>query len=37
MMCLMQFGAIPHDAVLRSFELAGRHLVPAFARAPAPA
>ena len=31
MMCLMQFGSIPHDAVLRSFELAGRHLVPAFA------
>lgn len=35
MMCLMQFGSIPHAAVLRSFELAGRHLVPAFAgRAP---
>ena len=31
MMCLMQFGSIPHAAVLRSFELAGRHLVPAFA------
>lgn len=26
-MCMMQFGAIPHDAVLRSFDLAGRHLV----------
>jgi alkanesulfonate monooxygenase SsuD/methylene tetrahydromethanopterin reductase-like flavin-dependent oxidoreductase (luciferase family) len=31
MMCLMQFGSIPHEAVLKSFELAGRHLVPAFA------
>lgn len=31
MMCLMQFGSIPHDAVLKSLELAGRHLVPAFA------
>jgi alkanesulfonate monooxygenase SsuD/methylene tetrahydromethanopterin reductase-like flavin-dependent oxidoreductase (luciferase family) len=36
MMCLMQFGAVPHEAVLRSFELAGRHLVPAFAREPQP-
>jgi alkanesulfonate monooxygenase SsuD/methylene tetrahydromethanopterin reductase-like flavin-dependent oxidoreductase (luciferase family) len=26
-MCMMQFGAIPHEAVLKSFELAGRHLV----------
>lgn len=26
-MCMMQFGAIPHEAVLRSFALAGRHLV----------
>jgi alkanesulfonate monooxygenase SsuD/methylene tetrahydromethanopterin reductase-like flavin-dependent oxidoreductase (luciferase family) len=32
MMCLMQFGQVPHEAVLRSFDLAGRHLVPAFAR-----
>jgi alkanesulfonate monooxygenase SsuD/methylene tetrahydromethanopterin reductase-like flavin-dependent oxidoreductase (luciferase family) len=32
MMCLMQFGAVPHEAVLRSFQLAGRHLVPTFAR-----
>jgi alkanesulfonate monooxygenase SsuD/methylene tetrahydromethanopterin reductase-like flavin-dependent oxidoreductase (luciferase family) len=31
-MCLMQFGSIPHEAVVRSFELAGTHLVPAFAR-----
>lgn len=33
MMCLMQFGAIPHEAVLKSLELSGRHLVPAFAEA----
>jgi alkanesulfonate monooxygenase SsuD/methylene tetrahydromethanopterin reductase-like flavin-dependent oxidoreductase (luciferase family) len=33
MMCLMQYGSIPPEAVARSFELAGRHLVPAFARA----
>ncbi|HEX5377323.1 MAG TPA: LLM class flavin-dependent oxidoreductase, partial [Phenylobacterium sp.] len=31
MMCLMQFGAIPHEAVLKSLELAGRSLLPAFA------
>jgi alkanesulfonate monooxygenase SsuD/methylene tetrahydromethanopterin reductase-like flavin-dependent oxidoreductase (luciferase family) len=35
MMCLMQFGSIPHAAVMKSFELAGRHLVPAFAEQPA--
>lgn len=29
-MCLMQFGSIPHEAVLRSFELAGRLVAPAF-------
>jgi alkanesulfonate monooxygenase SsuD/methylene tetrahydromethanopterin reductase-like flavin-dependent oxidoreductase (luciferase family) len=33
MMCMMQYGSIPPDAVLKSIELAGRHLVPAFARA----
>ena len=33
MMCLMQFGSIPHAAVLKSIELAGRYLVPAFASA----
>jgi alkanesulfonate monooxygenase SsuD/methylene tetrahydromethanopterin reductase-like flavin-dependent oxidoreductase (luciferase family) len=33
MMCLVQFGSIPAEAVLRSLALAGRHLVPAFARA----
>jgi alkanesulfonate monooxygenase SsuD/methylene tetrahydromethanopterin reductase-like flavin-dependent oxidoreductase (luciferase family) len=27
LMCMIQFGAIPHEAVLRSFALAGRHLV----------
>jgi alkanesulfonate monooxygenase SsuD/methylene tetrahydromethanopterin reductase-like flavin-dependent oxidoreductase (luciferase family) len=27
-MCLMQFGSIPHEAVVRSLELAGRSLVP---------
>jgi alkanesulfonate monooxygenase SsuD/methylene tetrahydromethanopterin reductase-like flavin-dependent oxidoreductase (luciferase family) len=32
-MCLMQFGSIPHEAVLRSFALAGRHLVGAAATA----
>ena len=31
MMCLMQFGAIAPEAVLNSFRLAGRHLVPTFA------
>ncbi len=31
MMCLMQFGSIPHDAVLKSIALTGQHLVPAFA------
>jgi alkanesulfonate monooxygenase SsuD/methylene tetrahydromethanopterin reductase-like flavin-dependent oxidoreductase (luciferase family) len=30
MMCLVQFGSIPHEAVLKSIELAGKHLVPAF-------
>ncbi|MET0274587.1 MAG: LLM class flavin-dependent oxidoreductase [Phenylobacterium sp.] len=37
MMCLVQFGSIPHEAVLKSIELAGRHLVPAFAKAAEPA
>ncbi|HEY3889631.1 MAG TPA: LLM class flavin-dependent oxidoreductase [Caulobacteraceae bacterium] len=31
MMCMMQFGAIPHQAVLDSIALTGRHLAPAFA------
>lgn len=33
MMCMMQFGSIPHAAVLKSIELAGRLLLPKFARA----
>jgi alkanesulfonate monooxygenase SsuD/methylene tetrahydromethanopterin reductase-like flavin-dependent oxidoreductase (luciferase family) len=37
MMCLVQFGSIPHAAVMKSIELTGRHLVPAFARDPEPA
>jgi alkanesulfonate monooxygenase SsuD/methylene tetrahydromethanopterin reductase-like flavin-dependent oxidoreductase (luciferase family) len=32
MMCLMQFGSIPHAAVLRSLQLAGQHLIPHFAK-----
>lgn len=31
LLCLMQFGAIPHDAVKASIRLAGEHLIPAFA------
>ena len=30
MMCMMQFGAIPHAAVLKSMDLAGRYLLPGF-------
>lgn len=30
MMCLMQFGRIPHEAILRSIELTGRHVLPVF-------
>lgn len=33
MMCMMQFGSIPPAAVLKSIELAGRFLLPAFAHA----
>ncbi|ODT89966.1 LLM class flavin-dependent oxidoreductase [Phenylobacterium sp. SCN 70-31] len=33
MMCMMQFGSIPPAAVLKSIELTGRVLAPAFARA----
>ena len=33
MMCLMQFGSIPHTAVTRSIELTGAHLIPHFAKA----
>lgn len=35
MMCMMQYGSIPPEAVLRSLDLAGRHLRPAFAGAAA--
>ena len=31
MMCLTQFGQIPHDAAVRSIELTGEHLIPYFA------
>lgn len=31
MMCLMQFGSIPHEAVMRSMRLTGEHLIPFFA------
>jgi len=31
-MCLMQYGKIPHAAVLESIRLAGQHLIPAFAK-----
>jgi alkanesulfonate monooxygenase SsuD/methylene tetrahydromethanopterin reductase-like flavin-dependent oxidoreductase (luciferase family) len=30
MLCLMQPHAIPHERVLRSIELVGRHVIPAF-------
>lgn len=30
LMCLLQFGRIPHDAVMRSTALAGKHLLPQF-------
>ena len=29
LMCLMQFGTLPHDQVMRSIDLGGRYLVPA--------
>jgi len=31
MMCMMQYGSVAPDAVIRSIELAGRHCIPAFA------
>ena len=30
LMCLMQFGRIPHGSVLRSMNLTGEHLIPCF-------
>lgn len=32
MMCLAQFGQIPHEAVMRSMALTGEHLIPHFAK-----
>jgi hypothetical protein len=31
LMCLMQFGHVAHENVLRSIRLTGDHLIPAFA------
>jgi hypothetical protein len=31
MMCLVQFGQIPHARAVRSIELIGEHLIPHFA------
>ena len=30
MMCMMQFGSLAPEAIIRSIELAGRHCIPAF-------
>ena len=32
LMCLMDFGALPHARVMESIRLAGKHLIPALAR-----
>ncbi len=32
LMCLMQYGRIPHEAVMRSTRLAGEYLIPHFAK-----
>jgi hypothetical protein len=32
MMCLVQYGSIPHEEVMRCIPLTGEHLMPAFAR-----
>jgi len=32
LLCLMQFGRLPHEAVLRSIRLVGDHLIPYFAQ-----
>jgi alkanesulfonate monooxygenase SsuD/methylene tetrahydromethanopterin reductase-like flavin-dependent oxidoreductase (luciferase family) len=32
LLCLMQFGAVPHEAVMRSTMLAGEHLIPHFGK-----
>ncbi|MEJ1968534.1 MAG: hypothetical protein WDN03_07885 [Rhizomicrobium sp.] len=36
LMCLLQFGRLPHEAVMRSTELAGQYLLPRFAKAGTP-
>lgn len=33
LLCLMQFGAVPHESVKTSIRLAGEHLIPHFAQA----
>lgn len=35
LLCMMQFGAVPHSAVKSSLRLAGRHLIPFFAKSSA--
>ena len=32
LLCMMQFGAVPHEAVKRSMRLAGEYLIPHFAK-----
>jgi alkanesulfonate monooxygenase SsuD/methylene tetrahydromethanopterin reductase-like flavin-dependent oxidoreductase (luciferase family) len=32
LLCLMQYGAVPHDAVMRSIRLLGEYIIPSFAR-----
>jgi alkanesulfonate monooxygenase SsuD/methylene tetrahydromethanopterin reductase-like flavin-dependent oxidoreductase (luciferase family) len=32
LLCLMQFGTVPHSAVTSSIRLAGKHLIPRFAK-----
>jgi alkanesulfonate monooxygenase SsuD/methylene tetrahydromethanopterin reductase-like flavin-dependent oxidoreductase (luciferase family) len=31
-MCMMQYGALSHEAITRSLQIAGRELIPAFAK-----
>ena len=33
LLCLMQFGRLPHDSVMRSIRMVGEHMIPYFARA----
>jgi hypothetical protein len=32
LLCMMQFGAVPHEAVKSSMRLTGEHLIPHFAK-----